>query len=170
MPLNDLQQESYEWLPLHDAACNRIERFALLWIGTPYRAGVRLRGSGVDCAQLVPAFLDFMYRTNRALPIPRMSGDVSLHDARAALNTVRAVRRGFSSHVVRDGTIEPGDIIITRASHDLNAPRRTGHAMIALPRRGTALHAVPGPGVCCTTVQVTRGIVRVFRTEGKEIW
>lgn len=164
-------QETFHWLPLHDPdVIKRMEQFRNKWTGTTYMAGNRVRGVGCDCAQLIPAFLDFMYRTGSRLPIPRLAPDTGLHNARAALNTVRAVRRGFPSFVVRDGTIEPGDIVLTRASHDWEGPSNPGHAMIAYHRPGTALHAMPESGVCLTTLTVTRGIVRVYRLKGKQSW
>lgn len=144
--------------------------FANLWKGTPYMAGVRVRGVGVDCAQLVPAFLDHMFRRLMSTEIPRMSGDVGVHNHRAAWGTVKAVRLGYPSRVVRDGTIEPGDIIITRSTADWEGPARHGHAMIAMPERGTALHSVPLAGVTLTSLSVTRGgIVRIYRLE-KHSW
>lgn len=163
--------ETFHWLPILDSRITkRMYLFAELWAGTPYVPGNRVRGNGSDCAQLVPAFLDFMYRTGRQTPIPRMSQDTGTHNARAAWGTVKAVRQSFPSHVVRDATIEPGDIIITRATHDFTGPENPGHAMIAMPSPGTAIHAMPLSGVCITSVAVTRGILRVYRLEEKFRW
>ena len=163
--------EVFTWQPLHLAGVyERMLSFADRWKGTPYMAGNRVRGAGSDCAQLVPAFLDFMYRTGRETFVPRMAQDTGTHNRKAAWGTVKAVRQAFPSHVVRDGTIEPGDIILTRATHDFTGPNNPGHAMIAMPRPGSALHAMPDSGVCMTSIEVTRGILRVYRLEGKEQW
>lgn len=166
-----LKQESFTWLPLLLPEANRrMEQFFAMWERTTYMPGNRVRGVGTDCAQLVPAFLDFMYRTGRRTEIPRLAPDTGVHNRNAAWNTVRAVRKAFPSHVVRDNTIEPGDIVLTRATHDWTGPQNPGHAMIAMPRFCSAMHAMPNTGVCMTSLELSRGIVRVYRLEGKETW
>lgn len=166
-----MKQEVFTWQPLlSSSACQRMLDFFSIWERTKYMPGNRVRGVGTDCAQLVPAFLDYMYRTGRKTPIPRMAPDTGVHNRKAAWGTVRAVRQAFPSHVVRDGTIEPGDIVLTRATHDWTGPNNPGHAMIAMPKFCTAMHAMPNTGVCMTSLEVSRGIVRVYRLEGKEKW
>lgn len=146
-------------------------QFVEIWKNTPYMPGARVRGVGSDCAQLVPAFLDYMYRRGGKTPIPRMSGDVGVHNHRAAWGTVKAVRLAYPSEVVRDNVIEPGDIIITRSTHDWSTPARHGHAMIAMPEPFSALHATSLSGVAMTSTTVTQGgIVRVFRLKEKHLW
>jgi len=140
------------------------------WEGTPYMPGMRAQQQGVDCAQLVPAFLDFLYRTGANTPVPRMAQDTATHNLRAAWGTVKAVRQAFPSHVVTDHTIEPGDIILCRATQNISGPRRPGHAMIAMPRPFSALEAMPNTGVGLGTLEATRGILRVYRLEEKHRW
>jgi hypothetical protein len=169
--LTRFKTEQFKWYSLPAEIEKRINIFADYWRGTPYMPGVRVKGVGVDCAQLVPSFLDFMYQNEGETPIPRMSGDVGVHNHRAAWGTVKAVRLGYPSFVVRDNTIEPGDIIITRSTADWEGPARHGHAMIAMPMHGTALHAIPLGGVTVTSLAVTRGgIVRVYRLKEKHRW
>lgn len=163
--------EFFDWRRLDADIERRMTNFYDLWKGTPYMPGVQVRGVGVDCAQLVPAFLDHMFRRATKTEIPRMSGDVGLHNHRAAWGTVKAVRLGYPSCVLRDNTIEPGDIIITRSTADWEGPARHGHAMIAMPEHGTALHSIPLAGVTVTSLSVTRGgIVRIYRLKEKHTW
>lgn len=165
------KREEFHWkhlgLPL---ACERMSQFAAAWEGTPYMAGSRVRGAGVDCAQLIPAFLDFMYSNPSKTPLPRLAPDTGVHNPVAAKETVKAIRRAYPSHPVKDGSIEPGDIILTRSTHDFTGPENAGHAMIAMPVPGTALHSMPQSGVCITSVEATRGIVQVYRLERKHLW
>lgn len=165
-----IKPESFQWLPLRNKAVNdRMDLFADLWVGTRYMPGACVRGAGVDCAQLVRVFLMWMDQITDCPPIPRLSSDTGVHNRKAALGTIKVCRNAFPSCVVRDGTIQPGDIVLTRSTRDWSGPLNPGHAMIVLPLKGTALHAMPATGVTRTSIASGGGIVRVYRPE-KDSW
>ena len=82
-----------------------------------------------------------------------------------------AILKGWHGcEVVRNGTIQPGDLIVTKAEIHPDAPNRIAHAMIAGADRWTAYHAVPKIGVNQTSLACSRGILRVYRPNRKDLW
>jgi hypothetical protein len=156
------------WKAISPAIEQRIEEVVRQWEGTPYMAGQRARGIGVDCVQLVGGVLDMLFRRPQVTIIPRLSPDSGLHCDRSGFATAKAIRNGFESIVVRDEIIEPGDVLVVRGSGLSSGPRRLGHTMIALPAAGTAFHATFGIGACRTTV-ITE-VLRIYRPLHKEGW
>lgn len=84
--------------------------------------------------------------------------------------TVRFLRRNFETEIVRDGSIEPGDIVGIRGSGDPRGPRRLGHAMMVGVDKGTAFHCSKLGGAHITTLSSTTGIVKTYRPTNKHIW
>lgn len=155
---------SMNWVPLDSPlAVAKIESFVKAWKGTPYLPGNKARGVGVDCAQLAAAFVDHMFDLDPPLHVPRLSPDTAVHNQAMAYQTLACVRRARPMHYVTDNTIRPGDVAITRSTHDITGPEDIGHAMIVLPERATAIHAYPSSGVTVTTLSLTRGIIKVLR-------
>lgn len=152
-------------------ADSKILRFSSAWSGTKYLAGSRSRGAGVDCAQLVAAFLDFMSDADKPCWIPRMASDVGLHDPEAAKATVRALLRAHPAWRLSQAyPLRPGDVILTRASHDCGGPEQPGHAMIVMPGAARVLHATPSEGVCVGPLEVNRGLLEIYRVKDKSKW
>ena len=163
------EKTTHEWASLANAKTERkIWRFADRWVGTPYLCGNRARQGGVDCAQLIAAFMDFMYDAEEPTILPRMSPDTGVHNQSAAWRTVAALRRVYDYSVIESNVIQPGDVILTRATFDIDGPPNIGHAIIAMPRDLTGLHAYPLSGVNLTTLSHTKGILKVFRFKGME--
>lgn len=159
----------YRWLPL-PLIEPTLDRVLSSWVGTPYMHGQRVKGQGVDCAQLTFAVMDELLRRPLPTLCPRMTADAANLSARAAFATILAGRRAFESEIVRDGTVKPGDIILTRATGGDSGPRRPGHAAIAAVRPGTCLHAVRGVGACFTSIDALPGVLRVVRPLEKHRW
>lgn len=168
--IQDTTEQVLTWKTVSEPLSNRLMNVLNLWKGTPYVPGQQALKGGVDCVQLMGGILDMLYRRPSATKIPRLNPDTSLHDPRTSYKTISALRKHFPNSVVRDFTIEPGDIIVCRASHDLNAPRNMGHVLIAAIQPGSVFHAVPGSGACFGTIQATHGILRIYRPKEKDTW
>jgi len=169
--MNDLI-DNFTWVPLWPDIHDRIEAFADQWTGTPWVEGQRARRVGVDCVQLVGAFLDEMMGLPDHTTVPRLPARCAVHRPGTAEPTVAALRKAHhGSDPVRDRTVEPGDILVTRAEPGREAPAIGAHAMIALPRTLQALSASAGAGrVIRTSIPATSGVLVVFRPKRKDLW
>lgn len=147
----------------------RLAGIARRWENTPYMPGQRVRGVGVDCVQLVAAVYDELCRNRAKTRIPRLPPNSGPHDARAGLRTARAVCGAFGLRLIREPVIEPGDLLVTRASLDPESPRRMGHALIYLGG-SRCLHAVGESGACVTSIAGTSGIIRIYRATDITRW
>lgn len=149
----------------------RMERFAHLWAGTPYMSGSQVRGVGTDCMGLVLAFLDYMAQRDVPTPLICVPKDCGLHFAPLVWPAVRNIMRSFPSHQIGDGSIRPGDVLILRSSHMwVSGNRFPGHCAIVMPKKGTVLHADQESGVCISSIQCFRGILRTYRAKGGDGW
>lgn len=157
---------------LAPSEANMIEaRLALVisnWEGTPYMSGQQQRGTAADCIGFVFGVVDEMYgrkSPDRTVLPP----DTAMHSREQALATIRALRRLYApNEPVTDGTIEPGDIIVT--GHRQGGP---GHVMIAGSKRNTLWHCVNEIGVCQTGIGFADGYERIFgvyRFNDRERW
>lgn len=162
----------FRWRPLPLNVERRISRCLSSWLHTPYMEGQQAKGIAVDCVQFVGAFLDEMYGNRTRTRIPRLRADAAQHSVRAAFQTIKALRSHFPTFVARDDIIEPGDIVVVRASTDSRAPKRPGHVLIAAPGHvGSAFHADGHLGeVCQTSLAATSGILRIYRPKEKCSW
>lgn len=164
-----------KWTALDAKIEDRIWEVMERWENTPYMAGMRTLKSGVDCVQLVAGVLDELYRFESRTEVPRMSPDASEHSDMPGQKVVAALRRGYPCEQVpitklEVNEIEPGDIIVVKARHTNGGPERYGHTMIASPRQGVALEAVPVAGVQFGCVEATTGILAVYRMQEKHRW
>lgn len=143
----------------------RVREILTPWLNTPYHAGQRARGIGVDCVQLVVAFLDKWYGRDLQTDIPILSPDAGWRSARLGLQTSRAVLRKFPGlRRVRDGTIKPGDVLMVKGEKSPDAADRLGHAMVAGDCPQTIYHAQLGGRVSRSSLpSLDRHVLRVFR-------
>jgi len=158
------------WKRFSPTLCDRIDKVLGGWVDTPYQEGQRAKRIGVNCTQLGAAVLDELFRVPRGTTfVPRLPADIAIHDARGGWPTVRALRTAhYLMLMVRDDTIEPGDFVVT-AAEAAPAPSRQAHLMIAGGTPWRAVHAVR-PCVVWTTLAHTRGILRVYRPQRKDLW
>lgn len=138
------------------------------WELTPYMRGQRCRGVAVDCVRFVTGLLDDLYGFERA-EAPRLPPDIAFHNRRGALAGMREVLRLYRPYDrVRDGTIEPGDVIVSGP-----VGGGPGHGMIVGVERATIYHAVENLGVIKTglgLVANSQGFFAIFRVGDKERW
>jgi hypothetical protein len=160
--------EGYRWLPVERRVGEALERAFAIWLRTPHVAGQQAPKMGVDCVQLLPGVLCPLYGLPKII-VPRQAQDAGIHSPRISMTTVRFLRRHFPSDTVRDKSIQPGDIVGTRASYDKDGPARLGHALIAGTHPWTALHAGKS-GVGITSLLAIPGIVRIYRPIDKRLW
>lgn len=159
------------WRGVSEQTCLAVQKAMKAWLGTPYHAGQRARKIGVDCAQLIPALLDMLYKRPTPTPLARLSQDAGTHSLRAGFRTVIALRKQFPTAVVRDGSVQAGDIALVNlpSAGAITGRKMLRHAMMVGTQPMTAIHALHGYEVCMTSL-ATSQIVRVYRPLGKESW
>lgn len=133
--------QGLSWKPLDfegaDTVIERLRACFQTWDRTPYMAGQRAAGIGVDCVRFVCAVLDEMYGVFHE--IPREMQDRSLHDPEGAQRVVDTIRAYYDDHIdlpKHDRCVEPGDIVITG-----NAQGGPGHAILVGVDRNTLWQA-----------------------------
>lgn len=162
---------TYTWHPLTDHQEEAVHQTLFSWVRTPYRDGHRIPGIGADCVQLAAGVLDDLCRRKVPSQIPQLASGISPHDPRTAFQTILALRKLFPSVVVRDFSLEPGDLVVMRSIPDPNGPRRPGHVMIVGTVPWSCLHATRSGGVCWTSIEeASSGILRIYRSLEKEKW
>lgn len=159
------------WRSIDPCSSARLSEVLKSWEKTPYAEGQRVKRMGADCVQLVVGILDELFRTKPPTVVPSVPVDAAIHSDESALPSLRVLRTAwFGSEEVKDGTIEPGDVVLTRAEANPAAPLRPAHAMIVGVEPWTALHTLRGMGARFSTIEATRGIVKVYRVREKEQW
>lgn len=103
--------------------------FIRSWEGTPYRPNARMRNLGVDCANLVAAWLEVTTKVRIMEIAPRQ------RDFFKAKACVR----------IRSGVIQSGDIVMVKGTSGIHPH---GHLMIAADKPFQFLHATMTAGVC----------------------
>jgi len=165
-----MEDQRFKWKRITGAVERRILIVCESWKGTPYMTGQQARGIGVDCVQFIGAILDALYRRPARTLIPRLPPNAGLHSEESGLRTAMAIRKGFESAEVDDGSIEPGDVLVTRGTMDTRAHAYLGHVLLAGVLPGTAIHSTQGVGVSWTSVQGIPGILRIYRPLNKNTW
>jgi len=160
---------AWRWLRIDRDIETRLMRVLGSWVGTRYIPGQCARRAGTDCVQLVAGLLDELHGV-KPRPVPRKSANAAANDVRAGFATIRAIRDRYPSNVVRGGTIQPGDVVVTRAEQHRGAAHHPGHTMMAGASPWSALDAMPSRGVQWTTLAASRAIVRVYRPMDKDQW
>lgn len=161
------------WRSLGRAADERIEAACVDWLKTPYRAGQRVRGGGVDCAQLIAGVLDRAYRRPEKTPIAKLPTDVSIHQPNAAMQTVLGLVRGYGAQRMRLEELthfEPGDVAVVRSELQAGGRDAHGHALVAGSKPWRWLHAMPNTGVCWTSLAALPPLVALYRPANKQEW
>lgn len=135
------------WLPVSKERKRGMEAFFRLWQGTPYRKDTREIGYGVDCKNLVIAFL-FASKCDRPeVDFPRTNP------------TISQIRKKFLFFPVFDETkVTAGDIVITQHP---NWPDK--HAMIVSPAKDTYYHAIEPYGAVREKITEELSIISVHR-------
>jgi len=158
------------WLSLPGGLDSRVDEVLNSWEGTPYFDQHRIKAMAVDCYQIVAAFLDeMMGEPPGTTTLPRLSRQIARNRPDLARQAIRALREAHEgSWSIEDGTIETGDILVTRSVMRTDGPEYEGHTMIAGSVPFSALHAV-SPRVCWTTC-ANKEIIKVYRAKGKHRW
>lgn len=158
------------WRAIDGSIADRIDIVLMSWLFTPYMSGQRVRKIGVDCVQFIPAIYDTLFSNAKPTPAPRLGPDSGIHNNRIGFCVVSALKAPFDMFTVRDQTIEPGDVLVTRGFLDPYGPERMGHAVIAGKRPFSIFHADMTLGVCETSIHSMPGILRIYRTRRKSEW
>lgn len=172
MGMPEILDMPLKWKRLPPSTEQRINEVLQSWRGTRYSDGSQVKGIGVNCTMYFGAFIDEMFHQPiGTTKVPRLAADCALHSFRDAWPTVRCLRAAhYRSDVIRDGSIEPGDVVITRAEIDSSAPRRPGHLIIASGTRNVFWHATKTSGVVQTSIQASPGIIQIYRPRRKDLW
>jgi hypothetical protein len=145
-----------------DEIQDRMHDCFLSWEDTPFLDGWQSRGHGVDCVRFMAAILNFMYRDQRAT-IDQLPRDLGFHDRGAAVSAMRKMHRIYpESVVVRDRTMEPGDVLVTGP-----ASRAPAHVVMVGARPCHFWQAGPAKVTRCG--QPSR-IARIYRATDKHLW
>ena len=144
----------------------RLEQVLVSWEGTKYSPGQQVKGSGVDCIRFGCAVLDELYR-RPLTELPIRAADASMHDRDGAFSVMRQIIRRYPDHItVRDGSVEPGDILVV-------GPRAggPGHMMIVGHQTGTVWQA-SATKVHFTGLYLPKGatLFRTYRMVDRETW
>ena len=100
------------WQNIDPVVEARLDSVLHVWKGTPYHENVQTPQAGVDCVRFVCAVADTMSHRD-PLPIPRVPADQSFHCRESSMAALRLLMRRYGARRVEDGTLEPGDALIT---------------------------------------------------------
>lgn len=157
-----------EWRSIHPVIEEAIHRAQVPWIGTRYSSHQREIGSGVSCYSLVACILDSLYGTDSGSP-PAINVNAGACNNDGA-KLVLWFRRAFPLDEV-EGSVEPGDLVVSRSIGGNDGPDWAGHVMMAGMRQGQAIHALPSTGVDWGSLVTNPGrVLRVYRPQGKARW
>lgn len=158
------------WKTLGDSRDQLVDSWLESWNRTPYVPLHRLQAQGVDCFQIVAAFLDDMMGAPPGhTELPRLQPSIARHRPDLARDAINRLRRAhFGSEQVRDGSIETGDIVVVRNILQENGHRFEGHTLIASSTEYRVLHAIK-PRVCFGS-SAGREIMAVYRPKRKDLW
>ena len=122
----------------------RLQEELTKWIGTPYMLSSQEPGpqGGARCTSFVCGVLDGLRGTHTELEV--LPADISAHDAEGARAAMRRLIRMYAParNVLRDGWLEPGDILVTGP-----AGGGPGHGMIVGPEPNTLWQCIDPLGV-----------------------
>lgn len=109
---------------------------ALTWIGTPYRVAGRVKGAGVNCAQLL-----YGVAKNSVLPDapePKwFSAQLTYHSKE---ERVAEYIMAYGAHEIEESEVRPGDIVLYKIG------QAHGHAGIVIDWPGRMVHCTPPHG------------------------
>jgi len=166
--VSDLQAQ-LEWRAISPDTEDAVFAAQLPWIGTRYSAHQREIGCGASCYGLMAGIYDTLYRHPEPTVLPLMSPVVGSCNGGGS-EMVLAFRRAFPLEEVR-GSIEPGDLIVTRSFGGKDGPDWPGHVMMAGRSVGQVIHSLPGTGVVWASMASSLGrVVKLYRPRNKESW
>lgn len=148
----------------------KLEHDCVRWLGTPYMHGQAARGVAVDCIRFPCAVLSRLY--GLAMPnLPRFPRDAAIHNKKAVLLTLRAIRRAFPLAVgPGDSPAAPGDLLV------LATPGR-GPRHLGIMGLEHVYHATQGPGVVRSRPEAVYGsegqpfhLFRIYRPLRTDLW
>lgn len=139
-------------------------RFFARWSGTRYRSHCRVRGGGVDCVNLMAAFLEETDRLElRPLAVPKLRVEA---DAGPLLKTVGSWGAGLRS-VGGLSMLNSGDVILVHQDRPDVDSEVVNHVMIVGPGK-TVLHATPRVPVRVSSIQSYGRHSRLLRYRDRE--
>lgn len=139
------------------------------WRQTPYIHGAALKGIGADCVGFVCKVVDQLYGIDTYSKRPFYSAAHGFRDCNANAELVRFFRTNWPSEVIEpalDGKleVEPGDIIVTRASLGV------GHISMVGPVKNTVWHSTQGSGVEMIGLCSVGEVVKAYKLLRKIEW
>ncbi len=114
------------------------------WMGTKHVAGQRCKGSGIDCVQLVAAFIDEMNNKDLGFTsFPRLPQSTGMTDKTGVKGApiFNAITNKNPTHII-GRMLQPGDIVVCKSGRG-GGP---GHAMIVSAYENKLVHACSGGG------------------------
>lgn len=150
------------------AILSKISDFYSRWIHTPYKAGQQVEGVAVDCIRLLAAFGCFL-EDREQIEVTRLPQDVAFHRPDTARAAIRKLMENFPKwqRLSAPVIIEPGDLLV------VGPPGVPSHGMLAIHRRSSLIHAVPGEGVVQAGMYMdpqSCSIHSVFRSSDRSNW
>ncbi len=166
------EPQSLKWVRLehgHDRVCERLTAILESWRDTPYCLNQACKKVAVDCVRFVFSTLNEMYGFAKG-EVMRLPADTAFHNKEKCIAAVRFLMGVYSPcRFVKDGSIEPGDIILTGT-----VGGSPGHAMVAGPNQSELWHSTDS-GVCKTGISFSRDLDlftfhKIIRPEDKHLW
>lgn len=147
-------------------ALTRLDSVQRSWLNTPYMEGQSVKGAGVDCIRLVTSILDELYGLDGTKDLPITARDIGHHSG-AWRTLAKFALETYPLESEWHGTIQPGDVILTRGESNAK-PDSVSHIAMA-GRSGAVIHATP-PRVSMTAIAGLPPIERVYRPLNVERW
>ncbi len=155
------------WHPGPPALRKRLQPVLRNWEHTPFMAGQCCPGVGVDCTHFVCAVVDELYgRSPRA--VRRYKPGTGSQSIAEGARAIRELRGMFpASRAVRNGTLQPADVVVLRYGRGPN------HAAIVGFTPNTLWHCSMGMGGKVSQVSLAlfaSRIIRAYRMTDREVW
>lgn len=167
--MNNIYPQHLEWRAISPKIEDAIFKAQLAWIGTRYSAHQREIGCGASCYGLMAAIYDTLYKHAAPTELPLMAPCVGSCN-NGGWEMVRAFRKAFPLEEA-NGSVEPGDLIVTRSFGGKNGPDWPGHVMMASKSIGQVIHTLPASGAVWASMASSTGrIVKIYRPQRKETW
>lgn len=147
----------------------KINRVLSSWLNTPHIAGQQCKGAGVDCVQLVGAFLDEMCNAKTKTKIPRLpqTTGMSDHDFIKGAPVLKAITDKYPADSIKAKILMPGDIIVCR----LGLNGGPGHAMIVAGQDSRVVHACNSARrVVLAGIGSIKNALHIYRVKDRSAW
>lgn len=157
-----------DWHMISMESARKLGSIIKKWRGTPYKDNSRVRGGGVDCRNLIVAILDAWSNASQPTPLPLLPSDSGIHTHSAGFDTARAIRAAYDADMVKDGSTEPGDILVVHGE-GRRGNDQYGHVMMMTTRKNVAVHASWEGGVDYVGIGQFK-ILANYRAKDKAKW